>query len=188
MAFIFPTGFDPQPELQDGTIKLRPLLREDREALTLAASDPMIWEGHPAKDRYKSEIFAPYFDMLLASGSALIICDSEDHVIGCTVYYTDTNAPSRLSIGFTFLIRDHWGGETNRIIKGLTLDHIFRVASEAWFHIAPTNIRSQKATAKLGAVHLHDDDIDLGGGSQHWRCYCLTRENWRANNRDMMVA
>lgn len=121
--------------------------------------------------------------MLLASGSALTVRDDDRRIIGCTAYYTDTNAPSRLSIGFTFLTRDNWGGGTNRGLKRMTLGHIYNSASEAWFHIAPNNIRSQTATARLGAVYIHDNDIDLGGGTQPWKCYCLSAENWAANER-----
>ena len=127
-------------------------------------------------------MFTPYFEMLLSSGSALTIRDRRDRIIGCTVYYADTTAPTRLSIGFTFLIREHWGGNTNRIVKRLTLGHLFVTASEAWFHISPENQRSQTATTRLGAVFMHEADIDLGGGATRWRCYCLTRETWQAND------
>lgn len=183
MAFVFPAQFDSQPTLKEGELTLRPLYEQDRDALAKAGNDPLIWAGHPAKNRHERAIFDPYFDMLLTSGSALVICEHVDHVIGCTVFYTDTNAPSRLSVGFTFLTRDHWGGKTNRIVKRLSLGHIFSMASEAWFHIAPTNHRSQTATTRLGAVYTHDAEVDLGGGAQRWGCYCLTRENWDTNER-----
>jgi len=58
------------------------------------------------------------------------------------------------------------------------LGHIFKLKSEAWFHIAPSNIRSQMATKKLGAVFVHEDEVDLGSGMQAWQCYCITREAW----------
>ena len=181
MAFEFPVGFDPQPSLHAHDMKVQPIQESDRDALAHAASDPQIWAGHPATDRHRSEVFNPYFDMLLSSESALIIREKGNRAIGCSVYYTDTSAPSRLSIGFTFLVRDHWGGDTNRIVKRLMLGHIFENASEAWFHIAPTNRRSQIATTRLGAIFTHETDIDLGGGTQRWGCYCLTTENWGAN-------
>lgn len=180
MSFEFPPAFDPQPSLEGDGLKLSPIRESDRAALTQAAGDPLIWAGHPANNRHEAAIFGTYFDTLLASRSGLIIRDSDDRVIGCSVYYTDTNAPLRLSIGFTFLVRDHWGGGTNRIVKGLMLGHLFNLTTEVWFHIAPTNIRSQTATVRLGAIYMHADDVDLGGGAQRWNCYCLTRENWNA--------
>lgn len=182
MAFLFRDGFDPQPVLSEDALTIRPLIERDRQELTQAASDPLIWQGHPVSDRYEERIFAPYFNMLLGANAALTIRDAEGRVIGCTVYYTDTNAPSRLSVGFTFLVRTHWGGNTNRIVKRLTLRHAFAHTSEAWFHIAPDNLRSQTATTRLGAVFTHEADIDLAGGAARWRCYCLTQESWHAND------
>lgn len=179
---MFPDEFDPQPALQEGEITVRPMVEADRAALTQAASDPTIWAGHPAQNRYEPAVFDPYFSMMLVAGSALVVQDGAGRFIGCTVYYVDTNAPSRLSIGFTFLVRDHWGGNTNRVLKRLTLTHLFKTGTEAWFHIAPDNIRSQTATTRLGAVFSHEAEIDLGGGAQTWACYCLTRENWVAND------
>ncbi len=183
MKLGFQRDFDPKPTLQGFGLKLEPIQEHDRDALAVAASDPLIWAGHPASNRHQRAVFDLYFDMLLSSSSALIIRDSDGHVIGCTAYYTDTNAPSRLSIGFTFLVRAHWGGSTNRTVKRLTLGHLFAVKSEAWFHIAPSNYRSQTATIRLGAVFTHEDDIDLGSGSSRWKCYCLSRESWVVNEQ-----
>lgn len=182
MAFSFSDGFNPQPLLSEGGLTLEPLIEGDRQGLTQAASDPLIWQGHPVRDRHKEGVFIPYFNMLLGTNAALTIRDREKRIIGCTVYYTDTNAPSRLSIGFTFLVRAHWGGNTNRIVKRLTLGHVFAHTSEAWFHIAPDNLRSQTATMRLGAVFTHEADIELAGAAARWQCYCLTQESWNAND------
>ncbi len=181
MSPNFPEGFDPQPTLMDDLLELRPLTLDDRDALADAASDPAVWAGHPNKDRYRTDVFQPYFASLLAMGGCLVIVDRLTRdVIGCSAFYTDTNAPSRLSIGFTFLTCAYWGGHTNRAIKRLMLEHIYAQSAEAWFHIAPDNLRSQTATAKLGAVLMHEDTMDIGGGPQRWKCYCLTREAWAA--------
>lgn len=188
MAFVFPSDFDPQPSLTGPGLVLHPLREADRDPLTVAAADPLIWAGHPARDRHDRAVFDPYFSMLLSSGAGLAIRDEAGRVIGCSVYYTDTNAPSRLSIGFTFLVRDRWGGGTNRGVKRLMLDHLFATGSEAWFHIAPINIRSQTATKRLGAVFTHEADLDLGAGARRNRYYCLTRECWMANERAQVAA
>lgn len=181
MNFKFPELFDPQPTLQGESLLLRPLAEGDRNALTKAANDPTIWAGHPARDRYQAGIFSSYFDTLRKTGGCLLAIDQNNNeVIGCSAFYTDKNAPSRLSIGFTFLTCAHWGGSTNRAMKSLMLNHIYRRASEAWFHIAPKNLQSQAATKKLGAVLVHEDKMDLGGGPQLWQCYGLTRETWNA--------
>ncbi len=182
MKFAFPKGFDPQPNLSGDGLILKPLDERDHGALAKAASDPGIWAGHPSKTRHTREVFDPYFAFLVSTGGALaIVDDGSDEIIGCSAFYTDTNAFSRLSIGFTFLTRKYWGGQTNRALKRLMAMHVFESASEVWFHIAPSNLRSQAATRKLGAVFTHEDDVDLGGGAQRWQCFCLTREAWSSS-------
>ena len=57
-----------QPHLVGSLIELRPLQPEDWEALFLAASDPLIWEQHPAHDRYKEYVFRKFFQEALDSG------------------------------------------------------------------------------------------------------------------------
>ena len=134
---------DLNPTLSDGSLRLRPLVAGDLPALSLAASNPQIWAGHPSKNRYESEIFADYFAFLLASGGTLAIFDG-DRMIGCSRFYIPAEYPDQLSIGFTFIHCDYWGGDTNRAIKKLMLGHAFDTADAVWFHIDPTNIRSQK--------------------------------------------
>ncbi len=53
--------FDLQPTLKGNLIEIRPLRREDFDALFAAASDPLIWEQHPENDRYTREVFQRYF-------------------------------------------------------------------------------------------------------------------------------
>lgn len=179
--FQFPHDFDPQPSLANDLLALRPLARSDIDDLALAASDPAIWAGHPVRNRYQRDVFDAYFTALLSVGGALLVRDhATEAVIGCSAFYTDPSATSRLSIGFTFLTCAHWGGSTNKALKSLMLDHLFKHNSEAWFHIGIDNIRSQTATTKLGAVLAHQAVLDLGGGPQSWQCYCLTRESWEA--------
>jgi len=172
-------SFNFDPSLEGFDLTARPIAASDLGALRDAAADPKIWEGHPAKTRHEPEVFNPYFEFLLGAGGTLIIRESAtDGVIGCSRYYVSPNAPDDISIGFTFLIRDHWGGATNFNLKRLMLAHIFAGHAFAWFHIDPNNIRSQKATAKLGAVHTKTAALDLGTGEVEWMCYRLSRADW----------
>ena len=174
--------FNDQPELKGETLRLRGLREEDREALFLAASDAETWAGHPAKDRHQREVFDPYFDMLLGAGGTLIVFDkATDKAIGCSRYYVGPDAPDDISIGFTFLNHRYWGGEVNLRMKQLMLDHAFNHFDRVWFHIAPDNIRSQKATMKLGARHVYDATLALSGGRvSDYCCYRLDRADWQA--------
>lgn len=169
--------FDDGPVLTGPTLELRPLEAEDEDGLVRAASDKATWAGHPARDRYKPEVFRPYFKFLLEAGGTLVIfCGGK--IIGCSRYYPVPDQPEGTGIGFTFLNSVWWGGDTNFELKTLMLDHAYRQVPTVWFHIAPDNIRSQKATAKLGAVHAYDATLDLSGKPADWTCWRLDQPQW----------
>jgi len=53
--------FDLQPVLKGELLRLRPLRLDDFSSLFAVAADPLIWEQHPASDRYKEEAFKTSF-------------------------------------------------------------------------------------------------------------------------------
>ncbi|MFR0690345.1 GNAT family N-acetyltransferase [Enterobacterales bacterium AE_CKDN230030158-1A_HGKHYDSX7] len=173
------TAFDDQPTLFGDTLHLRPLRADDFDALYAAASSPQTWAGHPAKDRHRREIFEPYFQFLVQAGGCLLILDRcTGEAIGCSRYYPVPDQPQDIGIGFTFINHRYWGGATNRELKTLMLDHAFQRFERVWFHIAPSNIRSQKGTTKLGAERVYEAELDLSGTPAPWLCYELPRERW----------
>ena len=182
------TDFDAQPELASGLLALRPLKPDDFDGLFAAAGHPEVWAGHPAKDRYKREVFEEYFEFLLKSRSALVVIDrASGKIIGCSRYYPAPDQPDSISIGFTFLNHAYWGGGVNFELKRLMLDHAFRTFTEVWLHIAPNNIRSQKATAKLGAEHAYDATLNLSGSPAPNMCFRLSRDAWERTLQHMKV-
>lgn len=175
------------PEGLFGTIMdLRPLRAEDEADLLEAASDPAIWAGHPAKDRYKPEVYKRYLDMLLERGGALAARDKAGRAIGCSRFYDPPEAPGQAAIGYTFLVRDHWGGRSNREMKSLMFDYAFQSVDEVWLHIDPSNIRSQKATARIGARHMTTGLLTLGGLEEVWQSWRITKAEW-ASTREQIV-
>lgn len=175
-------AFDRQPVLQGNTLTLRPQTAGDFEAMFEAASDPAIWVGHPASDRYKREVFETYFASLLETKTALVVIDTvSGKIVGGSSYYTPPDLPESLAIGFTFLVREKWGGAANRELKQLMVEHAFNAYGIVYFHIAATNIRSQKATLKLGATHLYDAKLNLSTAPRDWKCYGLTKDQWHAS-------
>jgi RimJ/RimL family protein N-acetyltransferase len=172
-------NFNYQPLLSGQSLRLEPLSQSHFEEMFLAASDPAIWEGHPAKDRYKREIFEPYFAALLSTKKALAVIDTrQNKVVGGSSYYTPPDHQESIAIGFTFLVREHWGGTSNRELKNLMIGHVFETYDKVYFHIAPSNVQSQKATMKLGAEHLYDAELNLSTAPQLWKCYAITRAQW----------
>lgn len=175
--------FDPQPVLRGASITLRPLAATDLDPLYAVANDPLVWIGHPAKDRHERPVFDPYFAMLLDSGTTLACCLADDgRVIGCSRYYAAPDKPDSISIGYTFLGRDWWGGHTNFEMKSLMLSHAFASVDTVWLHIDPSNIRSQKATAKLGAVLAEEGALTLGGKQGIWQTWRLDRTEWETKS------
>jgi RimJ/RimL family protein N-acetyltransferase len=146
------TPWNPQPTLAGALVHLRPLVREDLEDLFRVASDPMIWEQHPAKDRSERAGFVRFFDDALASGGALLATDAETgQVIGSSRFSGYDADLSEVEIGWTFLARSHWGGRYNTEMKRLMLDYAFQSVRSVIFIVGTGNIRSQRAVEKLGA-------------------------------------
>ena len=144
--------FDRQPDLRGEQVSLRPLRPDDFDELYTVASDPRIWEQHPARNRYEPEEFRSYFDEAIQSGGALVILDAgTQEMIGATRYHDYDPERSSVEIGWTFLRRDHWGGATNSNLKVLMLDHAFQTVEHVEFLIAEDNVRSQKSVEKIGA-------------------------------------
>jgi RimJ/RimL family protein N-acetyltransferase len=147
--------FDLQPFLKGQLLELRPLQPDHFHQLYAVASDPLIWEQHPAKDRYKEDVFQAFFREALESGGALIAIDSGNgQVIGSSRFHGYDRHKSEIEIGWTFLARSHWGGAYNREMKQLMLRHAFQFVASVIFVIGPQNFRSQKAVEKLGAVRV----------------------------------
>ena len=61
--------------LRGQLVTLRPLRADDFEAVYAAASDPLIWEQHPSRNRYQEAVFQEFFDEAMASGGALVARD-----------------------------------------------------------------------------------------------------------------
>jgi len=146
-------SFDLQPNLKGELIELRPLRREDWNDLLAVASDPLIWEQHPESDRYKQGVFKTFFEGALESGGAFVVVDAKTgDIIGSTRFHGYDPEKSEIEIGWTFLARKCWGGRYNAEMKRLMLDHAFKFVENVVFFIGENNVRSQKATEKIGAI------------------------------------
>jgi RimJ/RimL family protein N-acetyltransferase len=148
-------SFDLQPDLKGELIELRPLTPGDWDDLFAVASDSLIWEQHPESDRYKKEVFKVFFREALESGGAFVVIDrTTQEIIGSTRFYGYDPEKSEIEIGWTFLAREYWGGQYNREMKSLMLNHAFKFVENVVFLIGEKNIRSQKAIEKIGAIRV----------------------------------
>ncbi len=146
-------SFDFQPVLRGALVEMRPLRLEDREPLYAVASDPMIWQQHPAKNRCELGGFKEFFRQSLASGGALVVVDSKSQrIIGSSRFHGYDATRSEVEIGWTFLARSHWGGRYNGQVKQLMLQHAFAFVRDVVFLVGLENLRSQRAVEKVGGV------------------------------------
>jgi N-acetyltransferase len=147
--------FDLQPKLKGALLELRPLRPEDWVDLFAVASDSLIWEQHPERDRYKEDVFRVFFKDALESGGAFVIIDVKtQHIIGSTRFYGYDPEKSEIEIGWTFLARKYWGGRYNAEMKRLLLNHAFKFVDSVVFFVGEENVRSQKAMEKVGAIKV----------------------------------
>ena len=150
-----PELFELQPRLVGELIEVRPLRPQDWKELFAVAADPLIWEQHPTRDRYQETVFREFFREALETGGAFVVLDRKTgRIIGSSRYSGFDPAQGVVEIGWTFLARAYWGGAYNGELKRLMLDHAFRFVDRVVFGVGVTNLRSQKALEKIGAVRI----------------------------------
>jgi RimJ/RimL family protein N-acetyltransferase len=160
-------AFALQPVLQNELIRVEPLRAEDFEALYAVACDPLIWEQHPAKDRYKREVFAGYFRSGIECGGALRVIDNTNgELIGSSRFYDLDEAQSKVSVGYTFIARSRWARHFNRALKQLMLDHAFKFVNRVTFQVGRDNWRSRGAMEKLGGVYIVEEVLAYVPGEE----------------------
>ena len=154
--------FDLQPSLENELLRLRPLVEEDFENLYDVASDPLIWEQHPAKDRSHREGFKVFFNEAMDSKGAFVVIDKKTNaVIGSSRFAPVKNSNNAIEIGWTFLARQYWGGYYNSSMKLLMMDYAFNYVENILFFINENNHRSQKAVEKMGGERIKELDDQL---------------------------
>jgi RimJ/RimL family protein N-acetyltransferase len=147
------TPVELQPHLVGDLLELRPLRPDDWELLFSVASDPLIWEQHPAWNRYQEPVFKEFFRGALECGGAFAVIDRQtQRIIGSSRYFGHDPGKREIEIGWTFLARSHWGGNHNREMKRLMLDHAFQFVDSVIFKVGLNNRRSQRAMEKIGGV------------------------------------
>ena len=170
-----------QPVLTGERLLLRPLRADDWDALYAVASDPLIWELHPAHDRWQEPVFRAYFTNALALGGAVAVIDrASGAIIGSSRWqgYNPADGGS-VEIGWTFLARSHWGGAINRELKRLMLAHALQSVARVDFRVGAANLRSRRAMEKIGG-HLSDraEQVEMAGSKVDHVIYEITRKSF----------
>jgi N-acetyltransferase len=169
-----------QPILENDLVTLNPLQESDFEALHQVASDPLIWEQHPNKNRYQREVFQTFFDGAMESKGAFLIIDKKSNkVIGSTRFYDLDVSEKSVLIGYTFYGREYWGSTYNPSVKKLMLNYAFRFVDKVYFHIGAQNIRSQKAIERIGASKVREIAVAYHGEPEKLNLeYVIEKSDW----------
>lgn len=175
---------DRQPVLAGEHLLLRPLQADDWDALYAVACDRLIWELHPAHDRWQQPVFRAFFDDALAQQGALVVIEAASGaVIGSSRYQgLDETDGGSVEIGWTFLARSHWGGAANRELKRLMLAHALASVAECRFVVGEANLRSRRAMEKIGAAltDRREGRVMAGGALLAHVTYVITRASFAA--------
>lgn len=136
---------------------LRQLELIDYDDLYKAAADRSIWEQHPVKDRHTVEGFANYWRIIYSMPGSLAIIDNKNNeLVGTSSFYEYDQSKKEVTIGYTFLKKDYWGGSFNFEIKRVMINFAFRYVDKVNFYVGSENIRSRTALKKIGAVKIKE--------------------------------
>jgi N-acetyltransferase len=179
---------DFQPTLIGPTVMIRPVSSYDWPKLFAAGSDPEIWKVHPVPDRHTEPQFRKFFDEAVASKMAFVFVDrSTGALIGSSRYYGYEPERSEIEIGWTFIVRSHWGGATNREVKRLMLDHAFTFVDTVIFWVGDTNWRSRGAMTKIGGVKRDGLLTRELSGDHPYVIFEIDKDSYQRGGRALMA-
>src|SRR3981081_2266928 len=179
---------DFQQTLYDTNAIVRPGAATDWVELFDAGSDPEIWKVHPRSNRYTEPEFRQYFDSAVASKMAFVFVDrSTRMLIGSSRYYGYEAELSEIEIGWTFIVRSHWGGKTNREVKRLMLDHAFGFVDTVVFWVGEKNWRSQGAMTKIGGVRRSGPFTRESSGAMPYFIFEIGKNGYQQGGRALIA-
>jgi RimJ/RimL family protein N-acetyltransferase len=179
--------FELQPTLENDLIKIQPLKPSDFETLYAIANDPLLWEQHPNKDRYKRNVFETFFKGAIESGGAFLVFDNKTkQVIGSSRFYGVDKEKNEVAIGYTFIARSHWGKNYNKALKSLMINHAFKFVDHVIFHVGAVNLRSQKAVGNIGGKKIGEVEMEYYGEPNRLNfIYQISKTDWQNKTNTM---
>jgi RimJ/RimL family protein N-acetyltransferase len=143
---------------------------------------------HPSPDRYTEQKFRKFFDEGLSSKMGFVFVDrANGKLIGSSRYFGYEPVKSEIEIGWTFIVRSHWGGAANREVKRLMLDHAFTFADTAVFWVAEKNWRSQGAMTKIGGIKREGLLTREISGATPYYIFEITKQRYEQGGRALLA-
>ena len=192
------TAWTETPTLAGRHVTLRPLVREDRDAIVAATSDGRLWELFyslaPGPETIDLWLDYTFREKEQGRGMPFAVLDAGGELVGSTRYLRINQANRRVEIGGTFYARRVQRTGLNTEAKLLLLGHAFETLGcvcvqlrTDWFNKA-----SQRAIERLGAKKdgvLRGQRIMPDGRVRDTMVYSILDHEWRGvrQNLEMML-
>jgi RimJ/RimL family protein N-acetyltransferase len=188
------TDWTQAPVLTGKHVTLRPLTRDDGEALVAAASDGKLWELFyalvPGADTIGLWMAYTFRDQEQGRAQTFVVLDGEGRVVGSTRYLRMNPANRRVEIGGTFYAKSVQRSAINTEAKLLLLTHAFETLNcvcvqlrTDWFNKA-----SQRAIERLGAKRdgvLRGQRVMPDGRVRDTVVYSILDHEWRGVRQNL---
>ena len=88
----------------------------------------------------------------------IIYLKPKNEIIVSTKFYSFNPKDNAIRLGYTFIIKKHWGTKINLLMKDLMINYTFKFLDKIYFDIGTQNYRSRKAIENIGACLFKDDE------------------------------
>lgn len=182
------------PTLVGWHVTLRPLSRDDRDAVLAAAADGEQWRlfytGVPSPETIDAYLDAVFLERDRGRAMPFAVLDPAGRVLGSTRYLRMNEGHRRIEIGATFYRASAQRSGVNTEAKLLLLGHAFDVLGcnvvqirTDWF-----NTRSQAAIERLGAKRdgvLRAHQVAADGRVRDIVVYSIVVSDWPGVRRNL---
>ena len=186
--------FDPSPVTLAGEhVRLEPLRMEHAAALFAAGDEDDIWlhmiPRPQGLDGYTRYIRWALDQTILGQQLPFAVVRRSDGQLVGTTRYAHIDPPNRtIEIGYTWYGEDARRTPVNTESKLLLMTHAFETltANRVWLQTDKSNVRSQEAIARLGAVkeaELRNERILADGRLRTSVVFSVIAEEWPATKR-----
>lgn len=175
-------------KLKGNIVELIPLEEKHFDELYLAASDEELWKFIPTDCSNKEKFMATYLFALSEREKGnhypfVIYHKETKKLIGSTRLFDIVQADRKLEIGWTWIVKEHWGTKVNFECKLLLLTFCFEKlkAIRVQLKTDQNNIRSRNAIEKIGGKFegiLRKDRIKDNGIPRSSAYYSILDDEW----------
>lgn len=190
------TAWTETPTLSGRHVTLRPLVREDRDAIVEATRDGRLWELFyslaPGPETIDLWLEYTFREQAQGRGMPFTVLDADGRVAGSTRYLRMNAANRRVEIGGTFYAKRVQRTGLNTEAKLLLLGHAFETLGcvcvqlrTDWF-----NKQSQRAIERLGAKLdgvLRGQRIMPDGRVRDTVVYSILDQEWRGVRQNLTM-